>query len=298
MNIPSRLDRAAIGLALSLGAMAAGANEGDGLTVYPDGLETFMVGALPPPGVHALVYGGGAEYTKLRDNGGHEVPVPDFKVDVGVVAPRIVWVTDQTVLGGQLAFHAIAPLLDVHFKAGGMSWHSSGLGDVAFGPALGYHVSPTLHYVAAFDFIAPTGSYDAADPSSLGHNHWALQPIFALTQVDPDGLNADVKVMYDINARNNDTKTRTGQALHADYDLGWGFAHEWAAGVGGHVFQQVSDDSGPVHGTGKARALAIGPAIRFFDGKGLLVTAKLQKEFAVRNRPEGTQLYLKATLPF
>lgn len=41
---------------------AAHATEGGGLAIYPDGLENYLVGALPPPGVHALVYAGAARY--------------------------------------------------------------------------------------------------------------------------------------------------------------------------------------------------------------------------------------------
>lgn len=285
-------------MALSLAAASALATEGGGLGIYPDGLENFLSGALPPPGVHGLLYAGYARYGTVRDNAGDEVPVPDFKVDVAVVAPRLVWVTGQSLFGGQLAFHAIAPVLDVHFKAAGASYRSSGLGDIAFGPALGFHASPSLHWVAAVDFVAPTGEYDKTDPSSLGKNYWTVQPIFALSTIDPAGLNVDVKLMYDINMKNKDTETKSGQAVHADYAVGWGFGNGWAAGVGGHVFEQVSADSGPNSAAGKARAFAIGPSLRFFDGKGVLVTAKLQKEFSVKNRPEGTQLYVKATIPF
>ncbi|KAG1205406.1 hypothetical protein G6F35_011658 [Rhizopus arrhizus] len=132
------------------------ATEGGGLGIYPDGLENFMSGALPSPGVHMLVYGGGARYDTLRGNDGERVPVPGFKVDVNVLAPRLIWVTEQQVMGGQLAFHAIAPLLDVTFKAAGERYRSTGLGDMTLGVALGYHVSPTLHYVPGQELLDRT----------------------------------------------------------------------------------------------------------------------------------------------
>lgn len=77
------------------------------------------------------------------------------------------------------------------------------------------------------------------------------------------------------------------------------YGGQWlGGGYRRHVFQQVSSDSGPNSAAGNARALGFGPSIRYFDGKGWLFTAKLQKEFSVLNRPEGTQLYVKAMLPF
>ena len=45
-----------------------------------------LVGALPPPGVHALVYAGAARYDTLRGNSGQSL-LQDFKVDVNVLAP-------------------------------------------------------------------------------------------------------------------------------------------------------------------------------------------------------------------
>lgn len=297
----STLPRAARRLAtltLIAAASAAHATEGGGLGTYPDGLENYLSGALPPPGVHALLYAGLMKYDKLRDTNGHALPVPGFGVDVAVLAPRIVWVTPHKVLGGDLAFHTVLPLLNVSFKATGTRWRSTGLGDITFGPALGFHPSPSLHYVLALDLIAPTGRYSSGDPSSPGKNHWTVQPVFAISTMEAAGLNADLKLMYDINQRNGATQTRSGQALHADYALGWGLGNGWVAGLGGHVFLQTTADSGPASAQGKARAIGLGPSLRYADGRGVLVTLKLQKEFSVRNRPEGTQFFVKAALPF
>jgi hypothetical protein len=68
--------------------------------------------------------------------------------------------------------------------------------------------------------------------------------------------------------------------------------------VGGYAYQQVTNDSGPNAAAGKSQALAIGPNLKYDNGKGLVVTAKFQQEYDVRNRPEGKQFYVKAILPF
>ncbi len=86
--------------------------------------------------------------------------------------------------------------------------------------------------------------YSKTDPSSLGKNYWALQPVWAISYIPPVGVNADLKMMYDFNFRNNDTKTRSGQAFHADYALGWGFGNGWVAGIGAMHFgkrQMIAD---------------------------------------------------------
>lgn len=168
-----------------------------------------------------MAYAGGARYDTLR---GERIALSNFKVSVGVLAPRLIWVTGQTVLGGQLALHAVAPLLDVDARIGAGHWKSSGLGDVMLGAALGYHASPNFHYLVALDLYAPTGKYDRNDPSSLGKNIWMAQPVVALSYLQAAGGNAELKLMYDINQRNSATDTRSGQALHADYAVGYGSA--------------------------------------------------------------------------
>nr|WP_314264826.1 transporter [uncultured Moellerella sp.] len=290
--------RLVLGAVLTAASTGAIATEGGGLGIYPDGLENFMSGALPPAGVHLLMYGGNARYTSVRDNKGNKIPIPGFSVNVNVLAPRMIWVTDQQLMGGQLALHTIVPLLDVTAKAGGKRDNSRGLGDITFGPALGFHPSADLHYVLGLDIYAPTGDYSKTDPSSLGKNYWAAQPVWAISYIPPNGVNADIKMMYDFNSRNNDTKTRSGQAFHADYALGWAFGNGWVAGAGGYAFLQSTNDSGDNSAQGKARAFSLGPSIRYANPQGWLFTAKWEKDFQVRNRPEGSQIYLKASIPF
>ena len=292
------LRRGLAALGMSMAAAACQATEGNGLGIYPDGLENFLSGALPPPGVHVLAYAGGGQYDKLRDNDGKHIGPPDFKVKFGAVVPRVVWVTPHTLLGGQLAFEALAPLMSVDVRAGGQTFSKTGVGDLVLGAVLGYHHSAALHSAFGFDVYAPTGQYDRNNPASLGRNVWAFQPVAAVSYAQPVGLNADVKAMWDIPRRNDDTQTRSGQALHADYAMGWGLGNGWVVGVGGHVYRQITDDKGPNAGTGKASSLAIGPSLRYANEKGLMITVKFQREFHVRNRPEGQQLWVKASLPF
>ncbi|ALU91582.1 enzyme involved in meta-pathway of phenol degradation protein [Herbaspirillum rubrisubalbicans M1] len=292
----------ALGLGCSLGlaiaCVPAHATEGSGLPSYPDGLENFGSGALPPPGIYGMVYTGYAQYDKIRGDHGQDIGPPDFRVKVGVLAPRVVWVTQQSILGGQLAFHALAPLLDVDARVAGRSFHSRGLGDITVGPALAYHASPALHYALGLDITMPSGQYSLTNPSSLGKNIWVYQPLVALSYIQPEGVNADIKLMYDFNGRNGATQTRSGQAIHADYALGWGFGNGLVAGVGGYLYQQVTNDSGANAAAGKSQALAIGPNLKYDNGKGFIITAKFQQEYDARNRPEGKQFYVKAILPF
>ncbi|WP_323865698.1 transporter [Xenorhabdus cabanillasii] len=94
------------------------------------------------------------------------------------------------------------------------------------------------------------------------------------------------------------TKTTSGQAIHADYALGWGFGNGLVAGISGYVFQQMINDSEPNSAQGKASAFGLGPSVRYANDKGWLVALKWQEDLAVANRPAGSQFFLKVAVPF
>ncbi len=297
---PNRLLAAAAAtLGLGLSALPASATEGGG-SVYPVGTENYLCCALPPPGLYGMVFVQNYSADAVRGNDGRVVTPPTFEVSAFAVAPRLVWVTPHTVAGASLAVHAILPVVKLSVDiAPGVSQSKTGQGDLVVGPALGWHHSPALHTLLALDVFAPTGRHEAGDLANIGRNHWALQPIAGLTHVDPKGLNADLKVMWTFNLRNRDTDYQSGQEFIVDYSLGWGLGNGWTWGIGGYVYRQLTDDRlrGATVPGNKGRALALGPSIKYDSGKGWFVTAKMQSESSVRNRPDGKAFWLKAVFP-
>jgi hypothetical protein len=67
-------------------------------------------------------------------------------------------------------------------------------------------------------------------------------------------------------------------------------------GVGGHGYRQLTEDTGP-GAAEKARAFGAGPSLKYDSGKDWFLTAKLQREHSVRNRPQGEQFFVKAVFP-
>jgi len=282
-------------LGLCCGAQAS---EGGGSS-YPMGAENYMSGAMPPPGFYGQLFVNHYEADNLRGNDGKKLPV-DFRVRANAITPRLIWVTDQTLLGGSLAMHAIVPLVDLKVSLNGQPQSKQGLGDVIFGTALGFHHSDKLHSIVSLDFIAPTGRYDRDDLTNIGRNYWVFEPVYALSYVDPDGLNVDAKIMYDFNRKNPDTDYRSGQELHVDYAVGWGLGNGWVLGVGGYMLRQTTDDRQDGHTIedNKGRAFAIGPSVKYTSKDGWFLTAKWESETQVRNRAQGDAYWLKLTVPF
>jgi len=285
------------GSAMAVAMPSAQATEGGGSS-YPMGAENYLTGAMPPPGWYGQVFAESYRADRLLDNQGHKA-VEDFHLSADVIAPRLIWVTDQKVLDGNLAFHVNVPLVDLKVDVNGQHQHKTGMGDIIFGPALGYHYSEKFHAIYALDIFAPTGRYERGDLANIGRNYWDFQPIAAFSYIDPAGINADVKMMYDFNLRNPDTDYRSGQEAHADYSLGWGFGNGWVVGVGGYLYRQTTDDrqDGDRIEDNKGRAFAIGPSIKYSSASGWFITAKWQQESDVRNRPEGDAYWIKLTLP-
>lgn len=279
---------------------AANATEGGG-SIYPVGTENYVCCALPPPGLYAMAFAQRYEADAVRGDRGQVVTPSTFRVTATALAPRIVWVTPYSVAGASLALHAIVPLVALDVRvAPGLSQRKTGLGDIVFGPALGWHHGPALHSVLALDVYAPTGRFDRGDVANIGRNHWAIQPVAGVSLIDPAGLNVDLKAMWTFNLRNGDTDYRSGQELIADYAVGWGLGNGWTLGVGGYLYRQITDDrqAGATVERQRGRAVAIGPSVKYDSGKGWFVTAKYQAEHGVRNRADGSAFWVKGVVPF
>ena len=289
-----------MGLALlCLMAGTAQATEGGGST-YPHGVENFMAGAVPPPGVYGMTYVQHYSADRLNDAAGRNMGIPGFKARATAIVPRLVWVTGSKVWGGDLVLHALAPFVDLKASAMGASQSKSGLGDMTVGVALGYHHSPHLHSAVGLDVILPTGQYDKGEMANIGRNYSSLNPLYVLSYVDPKGFNGDLRLGYLINRRNSATDYRSGDEFHFDYAAGWGLGNGWTVGVGGYYRQQMRLDKqgGEALEGSKTRALALGPNIKYDSGKGWFVTAKWQFETKVRNGTQGDALWLKGVIPF
>lgn len=289
-----------IAVATALVATAAIATEGGG-SIYPVGTENYVCCALPPPGLYGMVFAQHYSADEVRGNDGQVVTPPSFKVRATAVAPRIVWVTPHQLAGASLGVHAIVPLVNLDVNvAPGVSQGKTGLGDIVFGPVLGWHHSDKLHTVLALDVYAPTGRFDRSDVANIGRNYWAVQPVVGLSYIDPKGWNADAKLMWTYNFENKDTHYKSGQELILDYALGYGLGQGWTVGVGGYLYQQLTDDKlgGATAAGHKGRSFAIGPSIKYDSGQGWFVTAKYQTETHVRNRADGAAFWVKAVFPF
>jgi hypothetical protein len=259
------------------------------------GAEGFLAGALPPPGTYAVAYLNHYRANRFNDGNGNEL-VPGFKVRATALAPRIVHMTAESLLGGQLGFYGILPLVDLKVDAAGTSDSRSGIGDLELAPMVAWH-GPRWHTVAAIAVALPTGAYDANRLANIGNNYYTLRPIFAFSYLGESGLDVSSKITYSINSKNGDTDYKSGQYLHADYNVGWNLNPQWQLGLQGFLLHQFTADKQNGNRVGpdgfKGRVFAVGPALRY-QGSAVSIEARWLKETQAEFRPEGSSFWLKA----
>ncbi|MCD6292256.1 MAG: transporter, partial [Deltaproteobacteria bacterium] len=86
---------------------------------YPEGAESFMVGAVPPPGFYFKNYAYYYHASDMKDDHGNNIDAFD-DLTVWAEVLRFIWISKKEILGGNYGQHLFLPLLDVSldFKNG------------------------------------------------------------------------------------------------------------------------------------------------------------------------------------
>ena len=299
-----------IAAAVALGALAiGGAHAKDGGDQYPNGAETWLGGAVPPPGNYFINYFGyyGGE---LRDGNGNKAP--SGEVDAWFNAFRFVHTSEYKILGGNWGWHVIVPL--VHQKVDLFGSKSvNGVGDITIDPFIVSWHSKNWHWAIGLDINLPTGRYKEGDArQSIGANYWSYEPLFAFTYMGDTGWEVSAKLMYNIKTKNKDYdgpagvgSYASGDEFHMDYLVGKRIG-PWGVGLSGYYLKQTTDDE--INGQKVAanafwsegrrgQVFAIGPTVSYTTKGGVHLTAQWNHETKVENRFEGDKFILKLIMP-
>ena len=278
---------------------------------YPNGVEDFAVGALPPPGVYLVNYLILAQKNSVRDNAGNSLPGA-FKADVVAEVPRFIYVSPFKVLGANWGAQVFLPYYSADLQAGSslatpgdkaLDSREKGLGDIIFSPAIfGWHFGPDLHAVAVLDIWAPTGNYDKNRPATtiLSKNHWTFEPLVAVSYLK-EGFDISAKLMYDFNTRNSDTATDPGQEFHIDWAVGYGLKNGLSGGLVGYNYWQTTDDevNGVAVKDASSEVGGLGIGIKYWPNHGpFSMTLKQYWEYGAKNIATGPQTQFKIIYAF
>lgn len=313
-----RLAMLAACAALVLTPCAALATEGGGNS-YAVGIETHYSGVMFQDGLHMLAYYAYYDAPDNRDNAGHSNgKLAYFHSKVNTLAVRLSYVWPGVKLfGASVETRAALPVPSIDLSLGvarpaalgplDRSGVRTSVGDLSFAPLLLGWRAPTVHQVAGIEGFIPIGSYDAKRPVNTGRNYYQVAPFYAVTWLPkqhallPDTSQFSAKLRYAHNGRNDDTAYRSGDELTLEYSAGVPVSAKMALGVNGFIYQQTSDDRQNgvlVNGDGnRGRVKAIGPYLSYQFTPTISVIAKLQWDYAARNRAEGAKLWLQTKVP-
>jgi hypothetical protein len=285
---------------------------------YPNGVEDFAVGAVPPPGVYLINYLLLIQKNSIKDNAGNNM-FPSFKASVVAEVPRLIYVTPWTLLGANYTVHMFLPTYSADVHAGStpgardlVDSSDKGLGDIIFSPfVLGWHFGPNLHALFALDIWAPTGNYDETRPAStlLSKNHWTVEPVVAASYFW-NGFDFSAKLMYDFNTRNDRflapgsttlANLDPGQEFHMDWAADYSFKNGISAGVVGYNYWQTTDAE--VNGTtvqnDKSQVGGIGIGAKYWPNHGpFSMILKQYWEYDAKNIATGPQTQFKIIYAF
>lgn len=287
-----------------------------GTSFYLLGSKTSMAGYVPGPGFYVQLsnyaYSGSAgidfETAGLELSGGVDA-------DAYIALPTALWVMDQEVLGGNLAFSLTTPFGGKQMDAGvvtklftlalperNVTRDNWAFGDPVLGATLGWHEGK-LHYSLGALLNVPIGQWELGNPVNIGFNRWVIDTTAALTYLDPVTrieLSGAVGLTY--NFENPDTNYKSGTELHAEGAAMYHVSHGFSLGANGYAYKQITGDNGPgdVLGGFEGRAFALGPALDYtfmVGSKPVATNLRYFYEFGVENRLEGQAGFLNLAVP-
>jgi len=280
---------------LILGPRTAGATEGGASYYFPGSSTTFVTAVTPEPGFmvanQLLYFNGSASKAVLRG-----------RVHLGLKSNAFYnymagfYTFKQPVLGGRLQIGAAIPVVaNVTVNASANSHQlsdgSNGFGDTMASASL-YWKKSDIFYKLTQSVFAPTGAYTAGEIANVGRNYWAFDTSLAMTWMNKKGTEITVTPGFLFNTKNHGTDYQSGNEFHVDVAVNQFLKPNFAVGLHGYYYSQMSDDSGSgaVLGGFRGRSLGFGPAILWMPkaGKGnLSIVAKWLHDVDHKNRMHG-----------
>ena len=282
---------------------------------YPNGSESFLSGAVPPPGFYYLNYSYYYTADSQKDDNGNDVDSFDEITTVANVS-RFLWISDITLFGGNYGQHLFVPYIDVSldFHAPVGSYDDSSIPFLIYSPmVLAYHLMEGKLHVAVspIDLYIPTGQEDG-NLAATGHNFWTFETAVAITYM-PNNWEFSAKFMYDFNTTQDNYANplglqvdRTpGQEFHFDYSCSYALNPSWRVGVNGYYYVQTTDDNfkGPdaallERGEGNhSTVLAVGPGV-WYNYQNMFFVLRTQYETMAKNKTEGNNVWFTFTYAF
>jgi hypothetical protein len=236
---------------------------------------------------------------KLKDARGNTVPGSNHFTSFSTTS-HIVYVTQQRVIGGWIAFEALQPWARVQADfANGPSTTVRGLADLTVGGGLQWEPAKVgtgiFGHRLFLDVTVPTGQYKREQAVNLGNHCAVIEPYYAVTY-ELEKIEFSARLHYLWASVNHepfvglrDNTTQSGQAFHMNYATSYEVIHNIRVGFNGYWVQQLTDHeaNGVRIPDSLERTVGLGGGIQLFTGHNTWIHLNGYKEVDVRNRTEG-----------
>jgi hypothetical protein len=290
-----------------------------GKSLYLLGKRGPLAAFVPKPGFYVTndVYwydGSSSDFLPLGD-----LVAQDVSAQALMDIPQFTWVTDVTLGGGRLAFSAVVPFGSIDVSGQGtlqlqdgagpsleVSDTDSGFGDPVVGSSVGWKKRDGDKFRAWSVYSAlyiPIGSYEVGRLANLSGNRWGLDVGGAYTMANfKRGRELSAVLGFTFNGDNQDTDYSSGTDMHLEISGRQHLPNNWAFGIVGYWFQQLTADGNnpAILGDFKGRVFGLGPELSYqFPNKVHPVGLDLRwyHEFGAENRLEGDGVFLTLSVP-
>lgn len=243
---------------------------------YVPGMEGVRGSVLPPPGVYYKGY-----YINYQADDAHT------DLTVNALAHRFAWVTSQEILGANLAFETVLPMMRTDLKVDGQRIDKqTGVGDLYVGGILGWH-NDRWDITAGTGYWADTGKHNKDKPASPGKGFDSIM----LSLGGNVKLNQKGDITFSALGRYS---MPNGSGLHDEVIVEWGLGKDYGLYnfglIGYNTFE--TDD-------GNERKNALGASLSYFSPKYKLGgDIAAYQEFSNKNTLEGNVLRVSLTKAF
>ncbi|AJZ61047.1 metA-pathway of phenol degradation family protein [Paraburkholderia fungorum] len=222
---------------------------------YVAGVEGIEAATVPPPGLYYLAYLVNYNIKEISGVPGNNSGT------VSALVNRFIWIGKMRFLGADVGVEADLPVLanSLTFNGNGYSGTSRGLGDILLGPLLAWHGSKwdtSFSIQETFD----TGSYSAANPSSVGHGYdttlFTVGGTYYPDQKRKWSLSALMR--FEKNSMQSQTHITPGDGFTLEWGVGREIGGGKKVGLVGYYQAQTSNNSGPAANPLNPRKSGIG----------------------------------------
>jgi hypothetical protein len=271
---------------------------------YVPGVEGIKGSSLPPPGVYVRDYNLFYFSDRLNDSNGDEIKAADAEAFIYANVPRIIWITEQKILGGYLGVDALLPLkytsLEANTPGGPFDESTFGIGDLFAEATLSWHVDQA-DFSVAYGVWAPTGDFSETNPTRAGSGFWTHMFTAGMTWYMDNEKKWALSGLsrYEINHEQEDTHITPGQAYTCEAGASYALSPTVDVGLVGYWQCQTTKDHGSGASNETDQVVGIGPEINAVCPKmGVIFSLRYLYEVLAEDRLQGHTCCLTLTKRF